>query len=499
MKCILTRFFISIFFLFEFFLSTSTDEEGDKITIFNALDFGIFQEQKIKKVFVVKTNGTTKSVQFQENRNVASTAAAPAPAPATSSAALSTSTSAPQLSRVLHPNVICDGCDKSIFGYRYKCLECADFDLCMECEPKLQHHHLMVRIAEPSDAEICYRSKLGKRFLRHRRSESLCMKAEEKEKEKEKRHHHGHHHKRHASSASGIRPPTVGDVLCSVLKSFAPVPNEANANNKATGGDAKKPTNTSATAASAAGAESQKPSTSTSSTNATQTPTNPPAYGFNFQNPNGRPPCAVPLKHGIDMLQHVAQNFAAMMDPFATFMDQQSASGTAPTAPTATATPSPIANVNAVAAEAIKTASEAMKTATEAVKTAASVASSQTNDKTDETEPLIGVDSDDDALPEKVAEKPNQPPQDVMIVDCSDDDEEDLRHLITSMNVSRKSSGGGSGSGSGIDAAAQANKTDERSGSIESDKGMFGLIVPHYLIAIPYVLIVTFFSRLSNS
>lgn len=92
-------------------------------------------------------NSTTKSVQFQEKQNVAwspaAAAPAPAPAPAASSATLSTSTSAPQLARVLHPNVICDGCDKSIFGYRYKCLECADFDLCAECEPKSHNHHLV--------------------------------------------------------------------------------------------------------------------------------------------------------------------------------------------------------------------------------------------------------------------------------------------------------------------------------------------------------------------
>lgn len=328
----------------------------------------------------------------------------------------------------------------------------------------------MIRIADPSDAEICYRSKLGKRFLRHRRSESLCMKSEEKEKEKDKRHHHGHHHKRHASTASGVRPPTVGDVLCSVLKSFAPVANGANANNKTSGGtEANKPsTNNAATAA--AGNDSQKASSSSSSnTNATQTPTNPPAYGFNFQNPNGRPPCAVPLKHGIDMLQHVAQNFAAMMDPFATFMDQQNASGMAPTAPTATTTQS--STVNTAAAQAIKTATEAVKTAAEAAKLATAAAVNQTKNQNEETEPLIAVDSDDDELPEKVAGKPNQQAQDCLIVDCSDDDDEALRNLVTSMNVSRKSSGGGNS----VDAATQAARKDERSGSIEGDKGMFGL------------------------
>lgn len=456
MKLYSYNFFSFPFLLFFFSCLKRTDEEGDKITIFNALDFGIFQEQKIKKVFVVK-NGTAKSVQFQENRNIASDASA-----AASSASLSSSTSAPQLSRgILHPNVICDGCDKSIFGYRYKCLECADFDLCMECEPKSHNHHLMIRIADPSDAEICYRSKLGKRFLRHRRSESLCMKPDEKEKEKDKRHHGHHHHKRHASSASGVRPPTVGDVLSCVLKSFAAGPNEANANNKPSGGTE---TNKQSTAAGNE-AQSQQKTSSSSNTNATQTPPNPPAYGFNFANANGKPPCAVPLKHGIDMLQHVAQNFAAMMDPFATFMEQN-ASATAPTAPTATTTQS--STVNAAVAKAVNTANEAVKTAAVAAKIATEAAVNQAKNQTEETEPLIGVDSDDEELPEKVAEKPNQPAQDCMIVDCSDDDEEDLRNLVTSMNVSRKSS-------DGVVVAPEANKNDERSGSIEGDKGIFDL------------------------
>lgn len=324
----------------------------------------------------------------------------------------------------------------------------------------------MIRIADPSDAEICYRSKLGKRFLRHRRSESLCMKPEEKEKEKDKRHHHGHHHKRHASTASGVRPPTVGDVLCSVLKSFAPAANEANANNKSSGTEANKPPTTN-TATAAAGNDGQNASSSTSNTNATQTTL--PAYGFKLQSPNGRPPCGVPLKHGIDMLQHVAQNFAAMMDPFATFMDQQNASGTAPTAPAAPTTLS--STVATATAEAMKTANEAIKTAAEAAKMATAAAVNQAKNQNEETEPLIAVDSDDEELPEKVAEKPNQQPQDCMIVDCSDDDDETLRKLVVSMNVSRKSSG----VGSSIDAATQANRKDERSGSIEGDKGMFGL------------------------
>eukprot|EP01137_Pigoraptor_chileana_P026329 Opistho-2@97145 len=37
-------------------------------------------------------------------------------------------------SRVLHDNVRCDGCQQDIYGIRYKCGNCPDFDLCERCE-----------------------------------------------------------------------------------------------------------------------------------------------------------------------------------------------------------------------------------------------------------------------------------------------------------------------------------------------------------------------------
>lgn len=49
-----------------------------------------------------------------------------------------------------HPGVVCDGCDKHIFGIRFKCVVCPNFDLCMTCETKGMHkEHEMLRIATP--------------------------------------------------------------------------------------------------------------------------------------------------------------------------------------------------------------------------------------------------------------------------------------------------------------------------------------------------------------
>ena len=50
----------------------------------------------------------------------------------------------------LHPGVICDGCGSAIYGTRYKCLVCHDYDLCSSCENKGEHvDHNMISIKVP--------------------------------------------------------------------------------------------------------------------------------------------------------------------------------------------------------------------------------------------------------------------------------------------------------------------------------------------------------------
>jgi hypothetical protein len=52
-----------------------------------------------------------------------------------------------------HPGVVCDSCNSSIAGIRYKCSVCPDFDLCQTCEAKSGLHdssHAFLKITKPS-------------------------------------------------------------------------------------------------------------------------------------------------------------------------------------------------------------------------------------------------------------------------------------------------------------------------------------------------------------
>ena len=55
---------------------------------------------------------------------------------------------------IVHPGVICDGCNGPIIGTRYKCAICEDFDYCEKCEEKSNggHGHPLLKINRP---EMC--------------------------------------------------------------------------------------------------------------------------------------------------------------------------------------------------------------------------------------------------------------------------------------------------------------------------------------------------------
>lgn len=57
---------------------------------------------------------------------------------------------APEGPTQIHQGVTCDGCNKGLKGFRYKCLQCDDYDLCVDCEMKGFHsEHIMMRMPVP--------------------------------------------------------------------------------------------------------------------------------------------------------------------------------------------------------------------------------------------------------------------------------------------------------------------------------------------------------------
>jgi len=50
----------------------------------------------------------------------------------------------------VHAGVTCDGCQRPVQGFRYKCMSCPDFDLCSGCETDGVHgEHNMLRMVKP--------------------------------------------------------------------------------------------------------------------------------------------------------------------------------------------------------------------------------------------------------------------------------------------------------------------------------------------------------------
>ena len=75
---------------------------------------------------------------------------------------------------VRHPRVICDGCEKGVFGFRYKCVQCADYDLCMDCEARALHpEHCMLRIPVPMLWKSQYTRRLARQINRINKTQTF--------------------------------------------------------------------------------------------------------------------------------------------------------------------------------------------------------------------------------------------------------------------------------------------------------------------------------------
>lgn len=233
------------------------DHDGDKIVIFNMLDFEIFREQLIQKVYLIPGNSEPST----DNNESESTHRA---------------------AKVRHQDVICDGCDGEISGYRYKCLQCRDYDLCMKCEANFVHHeHTMIRI--PDTEEFYLGSRIARR-LGLRRGECSSTRPEEVDGKK----HHRSHHRRHSSGKR--QSGNLHDLVSHCVQSFAKV------------------------------AEPVVTVTTTNTTRDKTTSTSPQTGADTTQPIDVHLHCRNAEKYAkasIDLLSNLAQNFTTMMDPFA--------------------------------------------------------------------------------------------------------------------------------------------------------------------------------------
>lgn len=147
------------------------DTDNDEIEIVNQNDYDIFLAKCEQSMHVQVAPLTPTVVETDAIKKEASAAGASVP-------------SADDPSNfTIHDLVECDGCGLSpIVGFRYKCVQCSNFDLCQKCEAVHKHpEHLMIRMPTndgPSliEAYITGSNPHGRRC--NRRSRGHCPFAE---------------------------------------------------------------------------------------------------------------------------------------------------------------------------------------------------------------------------------------------------------------------------------------------------------------------------------
>ncbi|ALC38980.1 ref-2-P [Drosophila busckii] len=135
------------------------DADSDEIEIINQNDYEIFLA-KCEQNLVLQ---------------VAEKLVAPAADAAPSAAAAAAAAADDPSNFVIHDAVQCDACDlQPIVGFRYKCIQCPNFDLCQKCEAGHKHaNHMMVRMPNnngPSVIDAWLSGPGSSQHHHHRRS-----------------------------------------------------------------------------------------------------------------------------------------------------------------------------------------------------------------------------------------------------------------------------------------------------------------------------------------
>jgi hypothetical protein len=57
--------------------------------------------------------------------------------------------------RTIHSGISCNNCKTiPIVGYRYKCLECSNYNLCQQCEKTIEHEHNLIKFVNEDDNSL---------------------------------------------------------------------------------------------------------------------------------------------------------------------------------------------------------------------------------------------------------------------------------------------------------------------------------------------------------
>ncbi|EDW37147.1 GL26088 [Drosophila persimilis] len=111
------------------------DHDHDEIEIINQNDYEIFLAKREQNMHLQIAPLVAIVEEPQTAKSAAATTAAPPSADDPSNF-------------TIHDGVECDGCGLSpLVGFRYKCVQCPNYDLCQRCEAAHKHpEHLMVRM-----------------------------------------------------------------------------------------------------------------------------------------------------------------------------------------------------------------------------------------------------------------------------------------------------------------------------------------------------------------